>query len=365
MRILVLNWKDLAHPAAGGAETFVESVCVELAHRDHEVTLFSPAVEGRPATEEVGGVRIVRAGGRFTVYRAARSYWRTQAPGSFDVVVDSINTRPFLAPRWVRDTPVVALIYQLAREVWYTEMPFPVAVLGRYVLEPWWLRAYRHVPALTISESSAASLRTHHGWTDVTVVPVGLDHVTRPNVLKEEHPTVVFLGRLVGMKRPQDAIRGFRHLRNVRPDARLWIIGTGPEHERLRAAGVDGVELLGRVSGDERFERLARAHVLVATSVREGWGLNVSEAAVCGTPSIGYAVPGLVDSVPASGGALVDATPEALGDALVRFFAGELTLAPRVSTRTWPEVADAIEHQLLAAVTKPGGRGGRGRGGGA
>ena len=50
----------------------------------------------------------------------------------------------------------------------------------------------------------------------------------------------------------------------------------------------------------------ARAHVLVATSVREGWGLNVSEAAACGTPAIGYSVPGLVDSIPASGGALVE-----------------------------------------------------------
>ena len=75
-------------------------------------------------------------------------------------------------------------------------------------------------------------------------------------------------------------------------------------------------------------ERLARAHVLVATSIREGWGLNVSEAAACGTPTIGYSVPGLVDSVRASGGALVEPTPTALGTALVDFFAGELRLEP-------------------------------------
>lgn len=365
MRILVLNWKDLAHPAAGGAETFIENVGMELVRRGNDVTLFAAHVHGRASTEEVQGVKIVRAGGRLTVYRAARSFWRRQAPGSFDVVVDGINTRPFMAPRWAKTTPVVALIYQLARDVWFTEMPFPVAVLGRYVLEPWWLRAYRSVPALTISESSAASLREHHGWTDLTVIPVGLELTTKPDVPKEERPTVVFLGRLVGMKRPEDTIRAFARLRGARPDARLWIIGTGPQLERLRAGAHPGVELLGRVSSEERANRLARAHVLVSTSVREGWGLNVSEAAVFGTPSIGYAVPGLVDSVPASGGALVDPAPEALGDALIRFFAGELRLEPRESTRPWREVAEAVERRLREVVTAFHSSGARARGRGA
>ena len=366
MRILVLNWKDLTHPKAGGAEVFVHSVAEKLVERGHELTLFAARVEGRPDSESVGGVNVVRRGGPITVYRAARRYWTSEPAGSFDVVVDSINTRPFLTPRWVRDTPVVALIYQLAREVWFTETPLPIAVLGRYVLEPWWLRCYRNVPALTISESSAASLRIHHGWRDVTVVPIGLDSTTPlPRVRKEERPTVVFLGRLVGMKRPRDAVRAFERLRTARPDAQMWVIGTGPEADRLRDADLEGVELLGRISNEERADRLARAHVLVATSLREGWGLNVSEAAVCGTPSIGYAVPGLVDSVRASGGALVPATPEALGDALIRLFSGGLTLEPRVSTRPWSDVADAVEARLREVVTASQGatRGARGPGG--
>ncbi|MEX2049118.1 MAG: glycosyltransferase family 4 protein [Gemmatimonadota bacterium] len=351
MRILILNWKDLEHPAAGGAEAFIHSVAEGLVQRGHEVTLVAARIDRRRDAEDVRGVKVVRRGGRISVYRAARRFWKTQPAGSFDIVVDSINTRPFLAPRWVGDTPVIALIYQLAREVWFTETPLPVAALGRYVLEPWWLRAYRNVPALTISESSAASLREHLGWTDVTVLPMGLEPMTKPDVPKEERPTVVFLGRLVGMKRPEDAIRAFARLRSARPDARLWIIGTGPQQERLRAAAAPGVELLGRVTSDERANLLGRAHVLVATSVREGWGLNVSEAAACGTPSICYSVPGLVDSVAAAAGALVDANPEALGDALIRFFAGQLNLVPRVSTRPWPEVAEVVERRLREVVT--------------
>jgi glycosyltransferase involved in cell wall biosynthesis len=350
VRILIFNWKDLTHPAAGGAEVFTEQVAQALVARGHSVTLFAAAVEGRPDRELVEGVEIVRRGGRLGVYRAARRFWSQQPRGSYDIVIDGINTRPFLCPRWIRDTPVVAVIYQLAREIWSYETPFPVSVLGRYLLEPWWLRTYRGVPALTISASSAESLVRHHKWRDVTVVPMGATTHPVPQVSKERDPTLVFLGRFVAMKRPQDAIEAYRLLVRRFPSARLWMIGDGPLLARLRKVGPPGVTLLGRVGRDEVLDRLARAHVLVSTSVREGWGLNVSEAAACGTPSIAYSVPGLVDSVEASGGALVDPNPEALGEALADYFSGRIDLQPRLSTVPWAEVGEAVERRLNQVV---------------
>lgn len=350
MRILILNWKDLAHPLAGGAEVFTEEVARALVRRGHSVTLFAAAVSGKPERESVEGVELVRRGGRLGVYRAARDFWSNEGRGAFDVVVDEINTRPFLAPRFVRDTPIVALIHQLAREIWSRETPFPVSVLGRYVLEPWWLRAYRGVPAMTVSRSSADSLERHHGWRDVTVLPEGLAPHPVPQVAKEADPTIVFLGRLVAMKRPDHAIEAFQVVTRVLPKAQLWMIGDGPLLDRLRKTAPQGVVFLGRLGRDAVQLRLAKAHVLISTSVREGWGLNVSEAASCGTPTIGYAVPGLVDSIAASGGVVVEPNPKALGDSLVRFFAGELRLTPRVSTRPWEEVADAFEERLLEVV---------------
>ena len=357
MRILILNWKDLAHPAAGGAEVFTERVARELVTRGHEMTLFASSVPGRTERDLVEGVEIVRRGGRLGVYRAARRFWAGRR-SSYDVVVDEINTRPFLAPRWIRNTPIVALIHQLAREIWFFETPFPLSVLGRYVLEPWWLHAYRNVPAMTVSTSSAESLVRHHGWRDVTVVPEGSDPQPVPSVDKEREPTVVFLGRLVAMKRPEHAIEAFRALAARYPAAHLWVIGDGPLLRRLRSAAPPGVAFPGQLARADVLDRLARAHVLVSTSVREGWGLNVSEAAACGTPTIGYRVPGLVDSVPASGGQLVDPEPAALGEALVAFFSGSLPLEPMVSTVPWSDVADAVERRLMEAIRRgrPGGR---------
>ena len=143
MRILVFNWKDLTHPAAGGAEVYTEECARQLVKRGHDVTLFVSAVEGQPADDHVEGVRIVRRGGRLGVYRAAREFWKSEGERHFDVVIDEINTRPFLTPRYIRSTPIVALIHQLAREVWRYEVPLPVGLLGRYVFEPTWLRSYR------------------------------------------------------------------------------------------------------------------------------------------------------------------------------------------------------------------------------
>ena len=210
MRILILNWKDLAHPAAGGAEVFTEEIARALVDKGHSVTLHAAAVDAKPARETVHGVEIVRRGGRLGVYRAAKRFWAREGKGAFDVVVDEINTRPFLTPSWLHDTPIVALIHQLAREIWSFETPFPLSTLGRYVLEPWWLRAYRDVPALTVSESSAESLRRHHGWRHVSVLPEGWTPHPVPTVAKEDRPTVVFLGRLVADEAPGRRAGGLR-----------------------------------------------------------------------------------------------------------------------------------------------------------
>jgi len=331
-----------------------EEVARALVARGHSVTLFSSAVPGRPERELVQGVAVVRRGGRLGVYRAARTFWAEQADRAYDVVVDEINTRPFLTPRFVRGTPVVALIHQLAREIWFYETPFPVSFLGRYVLEPRWLRRYRDVPALTVSGSSAESLARHHGWRNVTVIPEGSTPHPVPDVPKEAEPTVVFLGRLVAMKQPEHALEAFDVLARRFPTAQLWVVGEGPLLGRLQRFETPHVSFLGRLGAEELRDRLARAHVLVATSVREGWGLNVSEAAACGTPALSYAVAGLVDSVPASGGALVEPRPEALGNALVEFFAHRLRLEPRISTVPWPEVAARVEKELLRVVAASG-----------
>jgi glycosyltransferase involved in cell wall biosynthesis len=356
VRVLIYNWKDLRHPHAGGAEVYTHEIARRWVAAGHAVTLFCAAVDGAPAVEHIDGVRIVRRGSRFGVYPAARAHYRDEGRGRFDLVIDEVNTRPFGCAQWVDDAAVVALIHQVCREIWHHEMPLPVALLGRYVLEPLWLRRYRDVPVLTVSPSSRDSL-LQYGLRRVTVVPEGINRRLRPQVPRQSSPTIVFLGRLARNKGPLQALAAFELLRRRMPEARMWFVGDGPLRSAITARAPEGVTLFGWVSQAERDELLARAHVLVVTSVREGWGLVVDEAAGMGTPAVGYDRPGLRDSVSAAGGLLVEPTPAAMADALERMLpvwtAAAATEGWAGGAVDWDVVADAV---LTQAMTSDGRR---------
>jgi len=83
------------------------------------------------------GVRIVRSGGKYSVYSEAKKFYRGRfSRESYDLVVDEINTRPFFAPSFVGGgEKVVALIHQLAKEYWFYEVPFPLSYLGFTILK--------------------------------------------------------------------------------------------------------------------------------------------------------------------------------------------------------------------------------------
>ena len=353
MRILVLNWRDLSHPASGGAEVYTEQVLRRWARDGHQVTLFAATVAGRPAEETVDGYRVVRAGNRFTVYREARRWWQRHGRGRFDVVVDETNTVPFLAHEWVDDgARTIALVHQTCEEIWHRNAPPLLAHLGRYRLEPDWLRRLGRAPIMAVSDSTRDAL-ARFGAHDVTVVPEGYEPPpSLPALAKAEEPTAVFCGRMVSYKRPWDVLRAVALARRELPGLRLRMIGGGPLLDRLRAAAPPGVDFLGRVPEDVKLAEMARAHLHLATSVREGWGLVVTEAAAMGTPTIAYDVPGLRDSTRAAGGVVVPPHPEAMArwmcELMPGWFARPVPPLPHGGAHSWDEVAAT----LLTAVTE-------------
>jgi glycosyltransferase involved in cell wall biosynthesis len=349
MKVLLLNWRDSKHPSSGGAEVWAHRIAEGLVLRGHHVTFFAAHVDGAPEDEYVNGVRIVRRGSRLTVYREAKRFYLAD-PTQFDVILEEINTRPFFSYKW-GSTPVVHMIHQVAKDVWKYEAPFPISFFGRYVFEPYWLKrlAGRHV--LTLSPSSAESL-TEYGINDAIVALPGSDDSRVVYSEKASVPTVVFLGRLVASKRPDHVIEAFRYVRNQIPNAELWMLGSGQMKQQLKKDLPAGTTLFGHVSYEERQLRLAQAHVLVATTVREGWGLNVSEGSAVGTPTIGYDSPGLRDSIPMSGGLVVPVSTEKLGIALVDFLNEKIRLTPKIATRSWAKACEQFEYELLKAIKR-------------
>lgn len=358
MRILVYNWRDLKHPLAGGAEVYTDAVAREWVKMGHSVTLFCASVDGAPERElSYNGYQIVRKGSRHSVYREAKRFWRREGRGNFDLVIDEVNTRPFFCCSFVKEAVVIALIFQVAREVWFYEANIFVALFGRYVFEPLWLRRLRKTKVITISDSSKESLQ-NYGLENVSVVSIGYDSKETPRVEKEEDPTLVFLGRLSANKRPEDAIKAFEIVKKTIPNAKMWVIGDGPQKTKLSNYHVSGLDILGRLDESEKAKRLARAHLLLVTSVREGWGMVVTEASFLGTPAIGYKVDGLRDSLSIHGGFAVEQDPGFLAQAVVSFFSGglELSLSDGLESQhiiRWSEVAKMLlcNYQSFDTVT--------------
>jgi len=323
MRILILNWRCPRNPRAGGAEFLTYQVAKRLVASGHEVEWFSAAFPGCKAREDLEGVLVVRAGRQWTVHlHAFRRYFR-RMHSRFDLVIDEVNTVPFFTPLWA-GIPVYMLIYQLAREVWWYESPFPINFLG-FVLEPIYLRLYRRVPVLTESRSTRDDLQKLGFKGPIKVVPVGVEHAGQSPTPKASLPTFLYVGRLAPSKRVKDILRAFAIFRSRGGHGQLWIVGSGSDSytrslqslsNRLRIGR--HVRFWGHLSTIEKNRRMAEAHVLLMASVREGWGLVVSEANQFGTPAIVYDVPGLRDSV-RNGvtGLIVEATPNHLAESML------------------------------------------------
>jgi glycosyltransferase involved in cell wall biosynthesis len=299
MKILWFNWRDIKNPEAGGAEVLTHEIASRLVNsRNNQVTLFTSRYPNAAASENLNGVSIIRQGGRFSVYSKAKQYYRRNK-NNFDLIIDEINVKPFLTPRFVKDErPILALIHQISPEQFMLELPFPLNFLGRYYLEKKWLSYYKEILTVTVSNSTWIDLK-RLGFKRVHIIPEGLSVIPlgKP-AQKESSPTLVFIGRLKRHKLPDHAIRAYSLIKEDIPEARLWVIGDGYMRKELESKfDTKGVTFFGHVSSESKYKLLSRAHLVLLPAIREGWALVVTEANAMGTPVVGYNVSGLRDSV--------------------------------------------------------------------
>jgi len=327
--ILILNWRDIMHPRGGGAEKVTQEMARRWVSWGHRVTLFCASYPGALAEEFIDGVQVIRRGHQHTVHWEAYRYYRRCLRGRCDAIIDEVNTIPFFAPLYARE-PVIMYSNQLAREVWRYEAPFPLSAVG-YAAEPLSLQAYRRTPLMTISRSTADDLRRLGLSGPCTILPMSVD-TGSPDTLpsmetKERCLTLSFVGRVVPSKRVDHIIQALKHVHQAGVcEAHLWIIGAWDDRYRRaldhQIADLDlsrYVAFFGSVDRATKERLMARSQVFVMTSIREGWGLVVTEANALGTPAVVYDVPGLRDSTCDGKTGLVcrEKTPAALARAIL------------------------------------------------
>jgi len=375
-RIQMLAWRDLDDPEAGGSERHADHVAARWARAGLDVTLRTSAARGHPSSVVRDGYHVLRKGRRYSVFpRSALS--GLLGSGRPDGLVEIWNGMPFLSPLWAR-RPRVVFLHHVHAEMW------------QMVLRPWRARTgellerrlapplYRGTRVVTLSESSRLEIVSMLGLraSRVSVVPPGVDPRFSPAGKRSPQPLVIAVGRLVPVKRFDVLMDALVDVRRAVPNLRAVIVGEGYERERLEAhrhaLGADEwIELPGHMDEDDLLTLYRRAWVLSSTSQREGWGMTISEAAACGTPSVVSRIAGHVDAVedgvsglvvslapgdrrpgaPAPTGPFAEALRTVLVDPALRARLGHAALG-RAAALTWDATAagtlDALVDETVA-----------------
>ncbi len=297
----------MKHPLAGGAEIVTEELAKRLVRDGVEVTILTSGFRGCRKEEIVNGYKIIRLGDLISVYWEAYKYYKKNLVGWADLVIEEINTVPFLCKFYVKEKNII-LIHQLCRQIWFYGMSFPINLVG-FLVEPFYLFSLSDRRVATISESTKRDLQKYGFKKDnISILPMGLE--TSPllekdfvNQKKEKDPTMIYLGSIRKMKRPKHVLKAFELAKKIIPNLKFFVVGFGKNEyaseffkDIKNSRYSKDITCFGRVTNEKKLEILKKAHVICVSSVKEGWGLIVTEANSCGTPAVVYDIDGLRDS---------------------------------------------------------------------
>ncbi len=329
MRILVINWRDIRNPEAGGAEVHLHETFSRIAAWGHQVTVLCSRFPGAAESERIDGIDVIRHGGKWTFNLTAPWYYRRRlARLPFDVVIEDINKIPALMPWFLNGPPLMVLLHHLFGTTFYREIN-PLLATYLYFMERLIPRVYRRCLFEAVSESTrdelvrmgvaADRISVVHNGLDRRFLDAGINDAPAAPVQEDapaasdgkdapaapdgkEPGLVIYLGRLKKYKNVDHLIQAMAIVREEVPGARLVIVGTGDRRRALesltRSMGLDDVvRFTGFVSEDEKLRLLTCAELAACPSSKEGWGITVIEANACGVPVVAAHVPGLRDAV--------------------------------------------------------------------
>jgi glycosyltransferase involved in cell wall biosynthesis len=368
----------------------------ELVRRGHTVTALVPHAPGVAMNESLAGVRIRRFryfvpasaqrlcynGGillnlgkswmarvnlPFFVAAQAAAVAREVASGRYDIVhchwLITSGVMGVLAAR-IRRLPVVATAH--GSDVFTDNRLF--RALDRWVLG-------RCCACTVNSRRSGGLVSRLNPEVRIETVPMGVDperhgkHLASAEVRRSMgngSPQIVFVGRFSVNKGIRDLVRAMPAIVGELPEARLALVGFGPDEAQIRSTiestgMTDRVVVVGRVPNDEVPTYMASADLLVLPSVKiEGLGVVLLEALASGTPIVGSDVGGIPDIIEDGVTGLLcrSEDPADIAAKSVRMITDE-DLRRRTTENgrwlvdarfSWSRVGDAIEAVLLECL---------------
>jgi glycosyltransferase involved in cell wall biosynthesis len=301
-RLLLVT--NIFPPLIGGPATFIDRLAHSLAARDHDVTVVCSSSQRRDGSDATRPFTVRRVSlasrERYEVFvrlrlAAEMARHRLIFVNGLDGYVAQVNR--VLRKRYVLKI-VGDTVWETARNRGLTTLsiddfqqdPRTRTQFGAEMhVRNRWVAAARHIVV-----PSEYLRRLVEGWgvarERISVIRNGTAADAAPpprDRQASQRLRVLFVGRLTNWKGVETLLLAVRDV----PDLELDVLGEGPEWPQLvqlaAQIGVsDRVVFHGRRSADEVRAAMARAHVLVLTSLYEGLPHTVLEAFAAGLPCI-------------------------------------------------------------------------------
>lgn len=308
MNILILNWRDIEHPEAGGAEVHLFEIFSRLvSNNGYNVTLLTTRFKGCKQRTTIRGIEVVRYGNNYLFDRQAPSFIKKLLKENgrhFDCIIDDVNKLPFYSNRRFPNISCCAFFHHLFGKTVFKLTNFPMA-LYVYLTEMGYGRNYGKTPCCAVSKSTADELlKQGFDACNLSVIENGIDvdKYCPSEAVRRDDNLLLYVGRLKKYKRIDCIFEAMSALDGEGRAVTLAVVGTGDDLPRLKKRAVelgiaDRVSFVGFVDEAQKIDYLRRAAIFVNPSEKEGWGITNIEASACATPVVANNAPGLRDSV--------------------------------------------------------------------
>ncbi len=283
----------------GGGERRYYEIARRMARR-HDVTVYSLRIKGQPEREVIDGIEVIRIGAQHPMSKRRLLPLLSYCPfisamkSDFDIIDANQGIASFMGYyKPLTRRPVVATFHDIYWSQWEEHFGRPFSWLGKGMEFLWSKARYDRIFANSPLTKQKLEWLGFRSRIDTIISGINLEQIASIRAKKSGN-RVLYVGRLVDYKNVDKLIISFAKVKREIPDARLKIIGTGPEKQRLMKLsaelGVDA-EFLGFVSEEEKTKEMKSASVLVNPSSVEGLGLILLESMACGTPVVAKNLP--------------------------------------------------------------------------
>jgi glycosyltransferase involved in cell wall biosynthesis len=323
--ILLLSWRDYYNPKKGGAEVLDYEIFKRLVKKGYKITWFAPMFENAAAEENIDGISYKRFGTFFGIHKNAINFYKKHK-SEYDIIIDEYHGYPFFTNMYV-DKPKFTIIHEVAGDIWFKMFKFPVSYVG-FTLEKIFFKLLKNHQFVTVSNSTKKDiLKQGIKENNISIISEGTNVEPVQDLdYKKNLNQICFVGRICKMKGVTDLLESFSYVLKEIPDAKLILVGKidpayKPELDNIIENHnlQEHVLITGFVSEEDKIRHMKESQFIASCSMKEGWGLIITEANVLGTPAITYNVAGFCDAIDngKSGFLTEENNPESMGREIV------------------------------------------------